>query len=83
MSVHGPYHSDSQASADAKAAGHTIEAARARQLPAMSKDLLCDALKEARVELGAYDLRIVEWLAHGESSAIMAITGWIERARRQ
>jgi hypothetical protein len=42
--------------------------------------LLCEALSVAGVELGAYDRRIVEWLAGWEPSAVVVVCGFISRA---
>lgn len=36
----------------------------------------------AGVELGAYDLRILEWLTDWEPSTLAVVAGWIKRARR-
>lgn len=46
---------------------------------AAKHDALLDAL--SGVELGAYDRRIVEWLASYEPSTVAVICSWIERAR--
>jgi hypothetical protein len=47
-----------------------------------SHQMLCEALAAAGVELGAYDHRIVTWLAGYEPQAVAVIAGWIERAHQ-
>jgi hypothetical protein len=42
--------------------------------------LLCQALSDAGVELGAYDHRILLWLAGWEPSTVAVIAGLISRA---
>jgi len=42
--------------------------------------MLCEALTEARVELGAYDHRIVLWMAGWEAETCAVIAGLIIRA---
>lgn len=42
--------------------------------------ILIEALHAAGVELGAYDRRIVAWLAHWEWSTVAVIASWIGRA---
>ena len=45
-----------------------------------SHRLLCEALSAAGVELGAYDHRIVGWLAGWEPQTCAVIAGWVQRA---
>jgi hypothetical protein len=47
---------------------------------AASHRLLCEALSDAGVELGAYDHAIVQWLAGWEPSTVAVIAGLISRA---
>lgn len=42
--------------------------------------MLLDALAEAGVYLGAYDHRIVEWLAGWEPQTVATVAGWVTRA---
>jgi hypothetical protein len=42
--------------------------------------ILRDALQAAGVELGAYDDRIVRWLAGWEWSTVAVVASWINRA---
>jgi hypothetical protein len=48
-----------------------------------SHQLLCEALAVAGIELGAYDHRIVAWLAGWEPATVAVIAGWITRAGGQ
>lgn len=45
--------------------------------------ILLDALHTAGVELGAYDRRIVAWLAHWEWGTVAVIASWIKRAGQE
>ena len=51
------------------------QAVRAAQLRHLE-----DACRDAGVELGAFDRRIVEWLAGYESSTVQVVVGLIARA---
>ena len=42
--------------------------------------MLLDALAEAGVFVGAYDIRIAEWLATWEPQTVAVIAGWVRRA---
>ena len=42
--------------------------------------MLLDALAEAGVYLGAYDLRITEWLSTWEPQTVAVVAGWVQRA---
>ena len=42
--------------------------------------LLCEALSAAGVDLGAYDHRIVSWLATWEPQTVAVVAGWVQRA---
>ena len=44
--------------------------------------LLCEALTAARVELGAYDHRVLLWLATWEPQVCVVIAGMITRAHQ-
>ena len=79
MADHGPYESEQQASAAARAAippapGHVI-------LSWSQLDgLLHLALAESGVETTAYEDGTVGWLANYEDSTVQVIAGWIRRA---
>jgi hypothetical protein len=45
--------------------------------------VLRDVLAAAGVELGAYDERIVQWLANWEWSTVATIASWVQRAAEQ
>lgn len=45
-----------------------------------SRAIILDELAAAGVELGAYDRRIIAWLANWEDSTLIAIASWIKRA---
>lgn len=47
---------------------------------AEQRQVLLDVLAEAGFELGAYDLRLVEWLAGWDWSTVATIASWIKRA---
>jgi hypothetical protein len=42
--------------------------------------MLCEALTAARVELGAYDHRIMLWLAGWEPQTVAVVASWVQRA---
>ncbi len=44
--------------------------------------MLCEALDAAGVEVGAFDVRIVGWLAGWEPSTVAVVCGLITRASR-
>ncbi|WP_141581314.1 hypothetical protein [Actinomadura sp. WMMA1423] len=75
----GPYETDQQA---ADTVSHVY--AHARTAPGtmgrLSLDQLTAACEAAGVELGAYDRRILEWLAGWEPETCAVITGIILRA---
>lgn len=67
----GPYDSERQARADVEHVGHHQDALRQH---------LVDACAEADVALGAYDERIIGWLAGWEAETVQVIVGLIRRA---
>jgi hypothetical protein len=82
QTVHGPYETDSDAMRDA---AHVHQAYRAAGGPRglmdrINEDLLLGALREAGVELGAYDQRIAGWLSDWEPHVVQVLIGWLERA---
>lgn len=58
--------------------GEDVDSWRSR-VRANRKAALLEAL--AGIELGAYDLRIVEWLSEWEDSTLATIASWLYRAR--
>lgn len=80
--VHGPYDTDSDAMRDAAHVHQAYRVAYERGLmDRINEGLLLGTLREAGVELGAYDKRIAGWLADWEPHVVHVILGWIERAR--
>lgn len=55
------------------------DARRARHLEE-NQALILNELAAAGVELGAYDLRIVGWMADWEYSTLVTVASWIRRA---
>ena len=79
--VHGPYDTDSDAMRDTAHVHQAYRVAYERGLmDRINEGLLFAALCGAGVELGAYDRRIVGWLADWEPHVVQVIIGWIERA---
>lgn len=81
MSDHGPFESEDQARTTA-AVRAIYEAYRAgiTSLHDGSAELLLSACEQAGVTLGAYDRRILSWLAGFEPQAAAAVAGIINRA---
>jgi hypothetical protein len=76
VSASGPYEDERQASA---AARH-ITSLPPGTWGDGNHRMLCEALSDAGVELGAYDHAIVQWLAGWEPSTVAVIAGIIRRA---
>jgi hypothetical protein len=78
---HGPYDTDSDAMRDA---AHVHQAYRVDyergMMGQINEGLLLGALREAGVQLGEFDRRIVGWLADWEPYVVQVIVGWVERA---
>lgn len=72
----GPFETSDEASAAARAAAgepeHPTAVANGR--------LLWRELGAAGVEMGAYDQKVVEWLANWEPATVAVIAGWVSRA---
>lgn len=72
----GPFQTECEASAAARAAAgepeHPTAVANGR--------LLWRELGSAGVEMGAYDQKVVEWLAKWEPATVAVIAGWVNRA---
>lgn len=62
--------------------GQLVPGARRGVITEGSHRLLCSALEQAGVELGAYDHHLVLWLAGFGPLGCAAIAGWIERASK-
>jgi hypothetical protein len=79
----GPYRTEREAR-ETPAARAVYEAVRAD--PGVGKmtphnlKLMLDAVGAARVQVGAYDVRILEWLANYEPEIAVVIAGLITRA---
>lgn len=79
----GPYETDRQAAADpAVRAVYEAFAATpgAGKMTPLNERMLTAACEAAGVELGAYDRRIVTWLAGWEPQVCAVIAGLITRA---
>ena len=81
----GPFRTEREARETA-AVQAVYEASRAnpgvgRMAPHTSLMIL-DSCRAARVDLGAYDMRIVSWLGQWEPETVAVIAGLIERAYR-
>ena len=80
---HGPFDTEQQAR-ELPAVQAVYDAFRADpgigKMQPHEQRMLLDALAEAGVYLGAYDHRIVEWLANWEPQTVAVIAGWITRA---
>lgn len=78
---HGPFESESQAlAAPAVRAVYRAYDAGTTSLRDGAADLLLSACEKAGVTLGAYDRRILVWLAGFEPQAAAAVAGIIVRA---
>lgn len=71
---HGPYETE-----PIDLAGHYT----ARVVPGGEHELHRQILEAALgdVELGAFDRRILAWLARWETTSVLAVAGWVARAR--
>ena len=79
--VHGPYATNAEAMVDARPVYDAYRATYERGLmDRTNAERLAVALATARVELGAYDERIMVWLAGWEPEVVQVVIGWIERA---
>jgi hypothetical protein len=75
----GPF----DAEQDARRAAHAViapDGGRSILSPDQNELLILRALREARVETGAYDRRIARWLAGWEDATCAAVAGWVTRA---
>jgi hypothetical protein len=75
----GPYETEQEALADSLWVTHGKEDP---DVDMDSYNIAGVAAALAGVELGAYDKRIVEWLAGWEPSTVAVVCGWITRARQ-
>jgi hypothetical protein len=82
---HGPYETEDEARTD-PAVRAVYDAMRATTRRGVMTDhseaLITGACEAAGVELGAYDARIVRWLAGFEPQACAVIAGLITRAAK-
>lgn len=77
----GPYETETQAHADCR---DVYDQAHTQPQGAMwrsNEERLLAACKAAGVELGAYDARILSWLAVWEPTTVQVLIGVIDRAR--
>lgn len=85
MADSGPFETERQA-AGTPAVRAIYDASRASRrrgvMEERSHRLLCEMLTAAGVELGAYDHRIVMWLAGWEPQTCVVIAGVITRAHQ-
>jgi hypothetical protein len=78
---HGPFETESQAlAAPAVRAVYRAYEAGTMSLHDGAADLLLSACERAGVTIGAYDRRILLWLAGFEPQAVAAVAGVIARA---
>jgi hypothetical protein len=73
----GPFETEQEARDAARLAGVQFVAGQIRDT---NLRMLLDTLNAAGVQLGAYDRRIVEWLAEYEPATCMVIASLIARA---
>jgi hypothetical protein len=76
----GPYEDDQQAAATVREAYAAGPLAPAGTLARFNLDRLTAACEASGVELGAYDRRIVEWLAGWEPETVAVVVGLVLRA---
>lgn len=77
----GPYESAADAHVDAANVYETARSSNERGIAArINNERLLAALTEARVTAGAYDRRILAWLAGWEPEVGQVVIGWVERA---
>jgi len=81
----GPYETERQAAAEIRRAYDALRSAAGGPPPAgevtrLNAELLTRACADAGVTLGAYDRRIVQWLAGYEPATCGVIAGLIARA---
>jgi hypothetical protein len=79
--VSGPYETERDARAAALSAGGPAEPDWSILSPGQRYQLLLNACADAGVFLGAYDHRIIEWLAQWDDGTCAVIAGLISRAR--
>lgn len=77
MSV-GPYETEQQVRADCDWARRVPVAAGSHITPNTTR--LLRACTDAGVDLGAYDWRIIDWLATWEDTTVQVVAGLIARA---
>jgi hypothetical protein len=78
----GPYENDRQAAATVREAYAAGPLAPRGTMARFNRDRLTAACAAAGVELGAYDRRIVEWLAGWEPETVAVVVGLVVRAGR-
>jgi hypothetical protein len=78
--IDGPFETDRDAHAAALAAGGPARPGWSILSEAQNRQLLADVCGRAGVVLGAYDERILSWLAGWEDATCAVIAGLISRA---
>lgn len=82
MSAPGPYETDREAGEDARPVYGAMRTGPVGSMAAANERKLVDACREAGVELGAYDRRIITWLAGWDPETVQVVVGIVSRARR-
>lgn len=76
----GPFETERQAHAAAVEAGGPLQPGWSILVEAQRRNVLLAACAGAGVELGAYDARILAWLARWEDSTVAVVAGLVSRA---
>lgn len=74
----GPYATEKDAIADARDVLDTNPVGRGWE--ALNATKLIEACESAGVDLGVYDLQMIEWMARWEPQAVQVFVGLITRA---
>ena len=74
----GPYETEQQAADTCRSI--YAQAPNLGYQKAYNRGRLTEACESAGVELGAYDLRVIEWLSRWEPEVVAAVAGLIARA---
>jgi len=78
----GPYEDDRQAAETVREAYAAVHIGPPSTLAQFNRDRLAAASEAAGVQLGAYDRRIIEWLAGWEPEVVAVVVGLVLRAGR-
>ena len=82
MTTTGPFQTEAEAQAASLYARTTAEWGheRVKSIAGLNLADLGGTCERARVEVGTYDLRVIEWLAQYEPATVKVIAGLISRA---